>query len=105
MPELTERRNTLDDLHRMLGRLAAQMETVIEQQNDLRDQTVDLRIQVQRVQSDQEAIRKKLENEVIPDVEDYAKLKQRGIGILTVVGALGAVLGTVGEKILAALFK
>jgi predicted ABC-class ATPase len=95
----------MDDLHRMLGRLAAQMETVIEQQNDLREQTVDLRIQVQRVHSDQEAIRKKLEHEVIPDVEDYAKLKQRGIGILTVVGALGAVLGTVGEKILSALFK
>lgn len=95
----------MDELHQLMGRLAAQNEIILTQQSELVQQNIDLRLQVQDIRSDQEAIRDKLEKDVLPDVKDYAKLKQRGIGILTVAGTVGVALGTIGEKLIAAVFK
>ncbi|QGH73649.1 MAG: protein of unknown function DUF1515 [Podoviridae sp. ctpVR23] len=95
----------MDELHQQLGRLAAQNEIILHQQSELVQQNIDLRLQVQEIRSDQEAIKNKLEEDVLPDVKDYARLKQRGIGILTVTGTIGVALGTVGEKLISAIFK
>lgn len=95
----------MDELHQQLGRLAAQNEIILTQQTELVQQNIDLRLKVQDIHSEQEAIREKLETEIIPDVKDYAKLKQRGIGILTVTGTIGVALGTIGEKLISAVFK
>ena len=95
----------MDELHQQLGRLAAQNEIILTQQTELVQQNIDLRLKMQDIHSEQEAIREKLETEIIPDVKDYAKLKQRGIGILTVTGTIGVALGTIGEKLISAVFK
>lgn len=95
----------MDELHQQLGRLAAQNEIILAQQTELVQQNIDLRLQVQDIRSDQEAIKEKLDNDILPDVKDYAKLKQRGIGILTVTGTIGVALGTIGEKIISSILK
>lgn len=95
----------MDELHQQLGRLAAQNEIILAQQTELVQQNIDLRLQVQDIRSDQEAIKEKLDNDILPDVKDYAKLKQRGIGILTVTGTIGVALGTIGEKIISSILR
>ena len=52
------------------------------------------------IERDIESIQKTIDQEIRPHIEDYRRMKNRGLGIVTAVGALGGVAGFGLDKLL-----
>ncbi|QGH73593.1 MAG: protein of unknown function DUF1515 [Siphoviridae sp. ct7UA22] len=102
----------MDELHQTLGRLLAQNEFIVAQQGELLSQNrelvqqnSDLHLQLQELRADQETLKQKLLEDILPDVEDYAKLKQRGVGVLAAFGAICGLIGMFAKEIVELYMK
>lgn len=95
----------MSDMERDIGKLLAQTQLILTQQEELygqieelKDQNVDLKVSLVEFSHRQDSLEKKLE-EMIPDLTFLNNLKQRGIGIASVFGVIFASLGYFADKI------
>lgn len=94
-----------DQLHQTIGKLIAQNEIMMAQQDELyrelnaiSEQNIELKEQLTQISIKQEHLEKKFE-EIVPDLQFIANLKQRGIGIASVLGLFFAALGYYFDKL------
>ena len=81
----------IDDISEKIGELTTAVEMLrsqTEEQWDILKGISELTAKIDAVQEDVD--------EMKPYVDDYRKLKQRGIGVLGVVGLMGGGLGAIG---------
>ena len=81
----------IDDISEKIGELTIAVEMLRSQTKEQWDELKgipELTAKVEAVQEDVSAMK--------PYVDDYRKLKQRGIGVLGVVGLMGGGLGAIG---------
>lgn len=92
--------NELDQISRLLGNIEAK-QTTTNQQLEALFNKVDIMRQehaetlgiVKELNSRLDLVEKELAEDVVPVVQQLQQLKQRGIGILTVIGLLGTGAG------------
>lgn len=96
----------MDELHQTLGRLVAQNEIMMQQQaelyqeiNALSEQNSELKEQLIEISLKQDLLEKKFEK-IEPDLIFLTNMKQRGIGIISVLSLFFAGLGYYFDKIL-----
>ncbi len=96
----------MDELHQLMGRLAAQNEIMMQQQNELyqeinalSEQNAELKAQLIEINLKQDSLEKKFEK-IEPDLVFLTNMKQRGIGIICVLSLFFAGLGYYFDKIL-----
>ena len=95
-----------EQLHQTIGKLLAQNEIMMSQQtqlyqelNSISEQNIELKEQLTQIAVKQEVLEKKFEG-IVPDLQFVTNLKQRGIGIASVLGLFFAGLGYYFDKIL-----
>lgn len=95
-----------ENIQRDLGKLLEQGATILKQQeeiyaqiDELKNQNVDVKLALLEVTHAQEDLEKKLEA-MLPDVQFWSNMKQRGIGIISVLGVFCTALGYYFDKIL-----
>lgn len=90
----------LDQISRLLGSIETKLETNGQQLGALFNKVDIIRREhaetfgiVKELHSRVELLEKEVAEDVVPTVQEMQRLKQRGIGILTVIGLLGAGAG------------
>lgn len=97
----------LDQISRLLGSIEAKLQTNGQQLTALftkvdviRKEHAELLGVVKELNSRVDLIEKEIAEDVVPTVQEVQRLKQRGIGILTVIGLLGTGAGFLLTKVL-----
>lgn len=97
----------LDQISRLLGSIETKLQTNGQQLDALFNKVDIIRKEhsetlgvVKELNSRVDLLEKEIAEDVVPTVQEMQRLKQRGIGILTVIGLLGAGAGFLLTKAL-----
>ena len=84
----------IDHTSRLLGELVASVKSLTSQTKDQRDDIKELK----SVMRDVAALSEKVDK-IVPHVEDYKRMKQRGLTVIVMIGFLGGGLGVIGTML------
>lgn len=103
--------NSLNEVSMLLGKLLQQTETLTSQTAELnrsittlQKNSTDTLTTLERISSRVTVIEVALDHNILPNIEDYKKLRNRGWGILVAIGFASTSLGAFGSRIAKALF-
>lgn len=102
----------IDEVSRLLGVLttqnnvsAEQIATITKQFDMLREDLSEIKAGVNETVSKVNHLEERIDEDIEPTVEDFKKLKQRGIGVITFVGISGGVFGSTIKDFIARMLS
>ena len=108
MPDSVERllgdiKGQIGEIHGRLGGIERQINDSWEQRRRLYEEVGSVKAAVSElplIKREIESIQKTIDKDIRPHIEDYRRLKNRGLGIVSAVGILGGAAGFGFDKLL-----
>jgi biopolymer transport protein ExbB/TolQ len=94
----------MNDTYQLLGELSAKTTILLQTQEKILQQNSELQESLYEMHHRVKDLEESIEQHIMPEILDYNSLKQRGIGVLSVVGVVCAVIGLFAEKLFSKLF-